>query len=511
MKKSIKLMCFVSVLFLLGTLVFPQSLAKSPWPKYMGPGSHNSGRSPYNGPDSPEVKWVLDLGGFSHFRSLSVDSDGTIYVGASLELFAVNPDGTIKWSVYIPQNPAHVTISEDGFLYVQTIYNKMYKIDSIGGEMVSDYWPYDFSPFNTQGVYPAAIAGDGTILCGTGGRGTQYLHAINPDGTGKWEVASGNNVETLPAIDEESNVVYFGNHNNQLTKVDLDSGTILKQVSPGGHGRILCHIAIGDNGLIYFTKATDVGDKKGYIYAYDSDLNEKWRTQLGSYFVFPPSIGYDGAIYTAGRNTNRLSALDPSTGIEKWSFLLDGDFYSPPVIDKSGTVYVVTKNYLYAVIPGETGTQLLWSFDLGGNGYSQPAIMEDGTLYILSRNGVLTALGEKIKDVSIDIKPGSETNPINPKSRGNVPVAIFGTSDFDVAAIDLSTVTLAGAPVKLKKKGVLMTSFEDVNNDGIVDLMVHFETAALQLSTMDTEAVLEGETFNGTRIRGADTVKVILK
>jgi outer membrane protein assembly factor BamB len=455
---------------------------------------------------------VLDLGGDSHFRSLSVDSDGTIYAGASSELFAVNPDGTIKWSVTIPQVPSHVTVSEDGFLYVQTIQNKMYKLESTSGDMVNDDWPYDFSIYGyVSGVYPAAIAENGTILCGTGGRPYGYLHAINPDGTGKWEVENGNNVETLPAIDEENNVVYFGNNKNQLTKVDLDSGTILKRISPGGHGYITSHIAIGDNGLIYFTKFTNVGDNKGYIYAYDSDLNEKWRTQLGTYWVIPPSMGYDGTIYTAGRNTGKLSALDPSTGIEKWSFPLDGDFDSPPVIDKNGTVYVVTKNYLYALIPGETSAQLLWSFGLEGNGYPQPAIVEDGTLYILSRSGVLTALGKSIKEVSIDIKPGSETNPINLKSGGNVPVAIFGTSNFDVATIDPSTVTMAGAPVKLKKKGGLMASSEDVNDDGIDDLVVHFETAALQLSPTDTEAILEGETFNGIRIRGTDTVRIISK
>jgi len=394
MKRLIKLICFTSILFILGTQVFPQ-LAESSWPKSMGPGLHNTGRSPYVGPDSPNVKWVFDLGGTTRFRSPSIDTDGTIYAGTDTELFALNPDGSIKWSVYIPSEKlSHVTISEDDFLYVQTSIHKMYKINSTTGNMVNENWPYDFSVFYyTNGVYPATIANDGTLLCGTGGRPYGYLHAINPDGTEKWKVACDDNVETLPAVDAVKKVVYAGNNKNQVLKVDLETGQIIKQVSPGGHGYILSHIAIGDNGLIYFTKYTDVGDKKGFIYAYDADLNKKWQKQLGTYWTIPPGIGYDGTIYTAGRYTKKLTALDPSTGTEKWSFSLDGDTNTPPVIDANGIVYVVTKNFLYAIIPHETHAELKWRFQLDGSGYSQPVIAEDGALYILTQNGILTALG----------------------------------------------------------------------------------------------------------------------
>lgn len=54
-----------------------------------------------------------------------------------------------------------------------------------------------------------------------------------------------------------------------------------------------------------------------------------------------------------------------------------------------------------------------------------------------------------------------------------------------------------------------MASFEDVKGDGRLDLLVHVDTEALQLSETDTQATLEGQTFSGTPIQGSDSVKVV--
>ncbi|MBI5670193.1 MAG: lamin tail domain-containing protein [Chloroflexi bacterium] len=110
--------------------------------------------------------------------------------------------------------------------------------------------------------------------------------------------------------------------------------------------------------------------------------------------------------------------------------------------------------------------------------------------------------------VDIDIKPGSDTNPINLKSNGKVPVAILGSLDFDAAFVDPSTVTLAGAPVA-KQGRRLMVSFEDVNGDRILDMLLHFETKQLKLTEADTQAILLGRTIDGTKLRGLDSVRIV--
>jgi hypothetical protein len=81
----------------------------------------------------------------------------------------------------------------------------------------------------------------------------------------------------------------------------------------------------------------------------------------------------------------------------------------------------------------------------------------------------------------LDIKPGSYPNPINPSSRGVVPVAILGSEGFDVRVIDTATIELDDdrvpgggvAPTGVQK------SFEDVNGDGFPDLSLKFDTPAL--------------------------------
>jgi hypothetical protein len=112
-------------------------------------------------------------------------------------------------------------------------------------------------------------------------------------------------------------------------------------------------------------------------------------------------------------------------------------------------------------------------------------------------------------DAQIDIKPGTSPNSINLGSSGVVPVAILSSAGFDARTVNPTSVTLAGARVKVKGRGTPMAAFEDVNGDGLMDLVVHVSTEALELSAGDTRAFLEARTFGGTPVIGSDWLRIV--
>jgi hypothetical protein len=104
--------------------------------------------------------------------------------------------------------------------------------------------------------------------------------------------------------------------------------------------------------------------------------------------------------------------------------------------------------------------------------------------------------------VVIDIKPGAYPNRINLDCHGVVPVAIPTTAGFDASTVDPSTVVFAGVEAK-------HWALEDVDDDGDVDLVLHFECERLAIDLGTDEACLYGSTYDGTDIWGCDSVSVV--
>ena len=110
--------------------------------------------------------------------------------------------------------------------------------------------------------------------------------------------------------------------------------------------------------------------------------------------------------------------------------------------------------------------------------------------------------------VDIDIKPGSFPNSINPRSMGLVPVAILGSDFLNVFDVDVTTLSFGpggAAPVHLEDGAVSDEHYEDVNDDGFIDLVTHYvQKEALPAAP---EACLTGALDNGTLIEGCDSVR----
>jgi hypothetical protein len=145
--------------------------------------------------------------------------------------------------------------------------------------------------------------------------------------------------------------------------------------------------------------------------------------------------------------------------------------------------------------------------------------------------------------VSIDIKPGSCLNPLNVRSRGVVPVVLFGSEGFDVTTIDPESIRMtregfegvppvryaymdAGAPSVNREPcacddaGREGVDEPDYLGDGFMDLALKFSVpdVADGLGLKDVAAgetvllTIVGETMaDATPVAGEDCVRIINK
>ena len=103
----------------------------------------------------------------------------------------------------------------------------------------------------------------------------------------------------------------------------------------------------------------------------------------------------------------------------------------------------------------------------------------------------------------------SVDNPIDTRSHSDISVVIFSSPVLDATQIDPSTLHFAGAPVDKDSHGQFLLSKRDVNGDGLPDLIAQFTASQLQLSAGDTEAVLDGRTFDNRVVHAVVSVRVV--
>ena len=315
----------------------------------------------------------------------------------------------------------------------------------------------------------------------------------------------------------------------------------------GGEDAFVTKLNATGSAVIYSTLLGGNDDEEALGIAVDS-AGEAYVSGLTQSSNFPVASAFQ-PVYGGIRDAfvSKLSASGTALVFSTYLGGTSGDQAGKLALDASGAVWVAgvtassdfpIANPLQSVFGGvldafvaklNSSGSLSFATYLGGNGFERAnaiAVDSSGAIYLTGTTDTndldslihatpgqgRDAFVVKIIDflqVSIDIKPGSFPNSVNLGSNGVVPVAIFSTATFDARNVDPSSVTLAGARVKLKGKGSPMASFEDVNGDGLLDLVVQVSTEALQLSQTDTQAILEGNTFSGRPIRGSDSVRIV--
>ena len=193
----------------------------------------------------------------------------------------------------------------------------------------------------------------------------------------------------------------------------------------------------------------------------------------------------------------------------------------------SGDINGYSDVFVHDCRTGQTTRVSTASDGTEGNHISwEPAISADGRCVAFSSgasnlvsgdtNGywdVFVSGWQAVPEVEIDIKPGSARNPVNPKSEGVLPVAVFSSEVFDATQIDPSTVVLAGAVVaRNPDDGSWMMHIGDENEDGVMDVRLFFDTEGIQVELLeDGYAVMTGSVLGGLEFTGRDIVTIVPK
>jgi hypothetical protein len=347
----------------------PPPSATAPWPMFQHD-AQRSGRSPYVGPQGPNVKWTFQDSSIPFWEPV-VAADGTIYVGGGYTgdiggFYAINPDGSLKWvnnSIRVFEGPV---LGPEGQIYV-----------------IAYAYP-DNHPF---------------------------LLALNPDGTERWryEWFSVDYYDAELVIDENGNIYHLTgcySQSDQRVHPSLlafnPQGSIIwlyditdRQTYPNG----VCVVS----GLTLGGSASSALDKEGNIYAMVSfppeldgtilfalrpDGTEKWRRTFDGWAA-GISIDQDGTIYASVGGYGKIYAIDPSSpNHDKWVVYVQG--LGSAVTIGTEDIYVTGGS-----APDGTWRSYLYAFDKQGNakwqkfiGYeatSVPILGGDGTIYIGAR------------------------------------------------------------------------------------------------------------------------------
>jgi hypothetical protein len=180
----------------------------------------------------------------------------------------------------------------------------------------------------------------------------------------------------------------------------------------------------------------------------------------------------------------------------------------------AGVQYAIVVNYPGAPPEGAFQFQGIWSGSTG-NAYSR------GDLVSSSDGGASFSFdGQNDNDVhfktfvsstltvTIDVKPGEDPPTINPNSHGKIPVAILSSPTFNAPAQVARTSLTFGRTGNEHSLAFCNPNGEDVNGDGLPDLVCHFNAEKTAFQSGDTVGVLSGTTVTNVPIRGTDSIIV---
>ena len=221
------------------------------------------------------LKWIFNGSG----ANVSVGQDGTIYVGSTLDIVALNPNGTVKWR--FAQNPGAFillgpNVGPDGNIYAI----------GIQGLGVFSLTPQGSLRWSLTENYDRPIVSYQEVVFGTPQQSRLYFHADRH----------------LRAVSLNGSPIF--EYSDALVNADPQP-------------------AVAPDGSLYSNVSSTM------LGAFDSSGSLRWHLFEFSNVMSTPDVGPDGVVYD-GQNLLNLYAVN-SDGTIRWHYTDTGIMYGPVV------------------------------------------------------------------------------------------------------------------------------------------------------------------------------------
>lgn len=218
--------------------------------------------------------------------------DGTIYVGGQ-SLYAVTPQGGLKWQVETGRSDG-ASVGADGTVYAYagaswdpSSKKQLFAVNPDG----TVKWTYSAEP---DSAGPPVIGADEKIYLAAG----RTLHAVGVDGISRWKFTAVSSLSSQPAIGGDG-TLYVGDWAGNFYAIDPAG---IEKWRFQAETPVVSTPALAMDGSIYF------GTRTKY-YAMNFDGSIRWTLNGGGSWIHSPAITPDGIIYMTAMDQSKLFAV----------------------------------------------------------------------------------------------------------------------------------------------------------------------------------------------------------
>jgi outer membrane protein assembly factor BamB len=246
-----------------------------------------------------------------------------------------------------------------------------------------------------KGVFSSpVIAADGTIYVGSADR---TFYALNPDGTLRWKLLTGEIIDSAALLDDRDRV-YFGSGDGNLRALDAATGAEVwtTPADPPSVNSALINwfegnVALSASGELY------VPNDNWFVYTVDRATGAiASRLRMPDQTWSLPAVDAATGRFFLGNNNvvqflgSNLFAFDANGGA-LWDNFSSGSIAASPMLAPGGLVVVGGFDGFVRGFDQTDGT-MRWSFGARDHLYASPARLSDGTVLQAATDGTLYAL-----------------------------------------------------------------------------------------------------------------------